>query len=347
MKIHLVTPVWGQEFTRVYLSLVLPNQLAAGNLPALAARAQPVYKIYTRSQDAAVIAADPCFRRVTALMTTELIALDHLFGASATGNAANGLLTMTAAHRAGVDAANAAGAALMFLPPDQLYSDGAFARCLELAERGARAVVLPGLRFVKEGLEPILGRRRDAANGDWGESARTLLTLSLPHLSPIARAMFANANPFTDAPSHVYFPVQDQGFVARALHLHLLFMLPRRRVPLRYGNFDTDYLLDACPAAGDYHIVSDSDEIVAVELSPAAKQLGQAGTEPLNVLELAAFYRLFGNRLLLGFLRTPLYVHSSNVTPQWHEVARRSDEVIGRARSPWTRLKSRLGGNGM
>ena len=65
MKIHLDTPVWGHEFTRVYLSLVLPNQLAAGNLPALAARAKPVYKIYTRSQDAAVIVSYSCFRRVS------------------------------------------------------------------------------------------------------------------------------------------------------------------------------------------------------------------------------------------------------------------------------------------
>ena len=333
MNIHLVTPVWGAEFTRLYLSACLPNQMRAGNLPALTTSTLPVYKIYTRSQDAEVIAADPLFNELTVLMPTELIALDHLFDNAAAGNAGNALLTMTAAHRAAVDAANAVDAALMFLPPDQIYSDGAFARCLELGNHGTRAIVLPGLRFVKESLEPILCRAD--AQGACGGSSRTLLTLGLPHLSPIARAMFADAPNFTDAPSHVYFRVGEEGFVARALHLHLLFMHPRRKVPLRYGNFDTDYLLDACPAAEDYHIVSDSDEMLAVEFSPAAKQLGQTGSGPLDTRKLAAFYRHYGNRLLRGFLRTPIYIHTGDLNPRWSEVARRSGEVIADALAPW------------
>ena len=59
MRIHLVTAVWGEEFTRLYVSTCLANQMTSGNLPALAAGAAPVYKVYTRSQDAAVIVAAP------------------------------------------------------------------------------------------------------------------------------------------------------------------------------------------------------------------------------------------------------------------------------------------------
>jgi hypothetical protein len=336
VNVHLITPVWGSEFTRLYLSVCLPHQMRAGNLPALARSAAPVYKVYTRSRDAEVIAADPLFRCLRTVMPTELVALDHLFDSGSGGNTGNALLTMTAAHRAAVDAANSVDAALMFLPPDQIYSDGAFVRCLELCARGTRAVMLPGLRFVKETLEPVL-RDRAADRGVGGDSPRTLLSLALPHLSPIARAMFADADDFSDAPSHVYFRVDNEGFVARALHLHLLFIHPRRKVPLRYGNFDTDYLLDACPAATDYHIVSDSDEMVAVEFSPAAKQLGQTGSGPLDTRKLAAFYRHYGNRLLRGFLRTPIYVHTTDLTPKWSEAARRSGQVIDRALSagPW------------
>jgi hypothetical protein len=338
VNIHLITTFWGEEFTRLFLSLTLPNQLSAGNLPALAARAMPVYKIYTRSQDAEVIGADPQFQRVTRLMPTELVALDHLFEGAVAGNVRNALLTMTEAHKAAVDAANAADAALMFLPADQLYSDGAFARCHELGARGARAVVLPGIRFHKEGLEAALVARCSGTPGASNADSRTLLRLALPHLSPVCRAMIADADPFSEAPAFVLFPVDTDGFVARALYLHTLFLRPRRRVPLRYGNHDTDYLLDACPSLEDYHIVSDSDEILALELTPAARQLGQAGSGPLDIRKLAAFYRHFGNRLLRGFLRTPLFVHTCDLTPRWDEAARRSDEVIRRALRPWAGL---------
>ena len=130
MRIHLATTLWGDEFTRLYLSLCLPNQLGPGNLPVLAAGASCVYKIYTRSQDADVIAGNPLFQHLSRLMPTELIALNHLFDGVNAGHRGNTLLMMSVAHRAAVDAANAADAALMFLPPDQIYSDGAFARCL-------------------------------------------------------------------------------------------------------------------------------------------------------------------------------------------------------------------------
>jgi hypothetical protein len=344
MRIHLVTALWGEEFTRLYLSLCLPNQLSPGNLPALAASAMPVYKVYTRSADAEVIAAHPLFRRLTTLMPTELVSLDHLFEGVVKGNIGNALLTMTAGHRAAVDAANAVGAALMFLPPDQVYSDGAFARCHELGCRGTRAVLLPGIRYAKEDLERALIRRSAETNGAWSGAPRGLLALGLPHLSPISRAMFADADPFSDAPSHIYFPVGDEGFVTRALHLHPLFVQPRRRVPLRYGNCDTDYLLDACPALGDYHIVSDSDEMLALELTPAARQLGQAGSGPLDIRKLAAFYQLFGNRLLRRFLGTPIYIHTGDLTPRWREAVRRSGEVVDGTRSSWARLMTRMRG---
>jgi len=343
VRIHLVTAVWGEAFTQLYLSTCLPNQMTSSNLPALAAGAAPVYKVYTRSQDAAVIAAAPAFRQLAAMIPTEVIALDHLFASSSHSD--NALLTMTACHRAAVDAANHARAALMILPPDQIYSDGTFARCLEWGLRGCGAVVVPGIRLNKEGCEPLLSGRATNRSAVLGASGRSLLAWSMPRLSAIARAMFVDADPFSNAPTHVYFPVGDEGFVARCLHLHVLFINPRRRVPLRYGNFDTDYLLDACPSLEDYHVVGDSDEMLAVEFSPAGKQLGQAGAGRIDTRTLAAFYRLHGNRLHRGFLQAPIFMHTGDLTPRWREVARRSGDVVGRALPPWSRLMMRVRGS--
>jgi hypothetical protein len=107
-------------------------------------------------------------------------------------------------------------------------------------------------------------------------------------------------------------------------------MNPRRRVPFRYGNIDTDYLLDACPSPADYHIVSDSDELIALELTPSAREHGQHGSGPLNPEKVSAFYSSFGNRLLRGFLRTPIFVHTVDLTDEWREVARGSEALIRR-----------------
>lgn len=77
MKFHIVTVVWGSAYVDFFLRTTLPNQLSSGNLSAFA-EANTTYKIYTDSQDEVVIRASESFRRLSNLLHTEIITIDHL-----------------------------------------------------------------------------------------------------------------------------------------------------------------------------------------------------------------------------------------------------------------------------
>ncbi|MGA7805768.1 MAG: hypothetical protein WCB02_14265, partial [Bradyrhizobium sp.] len=62
MRFHLLTVVWGHDFTDRFARVTLRSLLAPGNLPALAAEHEVVYDIHTTSADAERLGAHSVFR---------------------------------------------------------------------------------------------------------------------------------------------------------------------------------------------------------------------------------------------------------------------------------------------
>src|ERR1700730_10693872 len=63
-----LTPVWGDTFTRLYIDVVIPSQLAPGNLDVFQNEQNCRYIIYTRPQDAKVIGSSPIFKQLNAFV---------------------------------------------------------------------------------------------------------------------------------------------------------------------------------------------------------------------------------------------------------------------------------------
>ncbi|CAN0462201.1 unnamed protein product, partial [Ectocarpus fasciculatus] len=102
-------------------------------------------------------------------------------------------------------------------------------------------------------------------------SARTAVASACRHPHPVTQAMRWDAPRLYDAPSHLYFAGDDDasgpGWICHAFHLHPLLVWPREIV----GRFKTtvdDDLAQVVPLSRDeVHVVTDSDDIAAVELS--------------------------------------------------------------------------------
>ncbi|HEB71903.1 MAG TPA: hypothetical protein ENI77_04715 [Nitrospirae bacterium] len=326
MKIHLISAVWGDQYTDLFLNVCLPNQLTPGNLRAFG-ETDAVYKIYTSSKDAETILDNRFYKEVESLMPTQVVALDHLFRSSGHSTPIS-ILLMTQCHKAAIDSANMANAILVFLPPDQVYSEGAFARLIEIASSGKRAVTLSGVRLSKETFVPAFKEKFTDENGHMPSPSRDLVELALGHLHPITASMYIDAKSPNGAPTHLYWKVGAEGFVARCLHLHPLLLNPVSKSRLIYGNFDTDYFQKAAPLPSDYYIVTDSDDITAFEMSPVDKSVGFIGASKFNIIGYARFLKRNGHHIHKYFLTEAIRIHSTQTDDNWEAIDAESSNII-------------------
>src|SRR6266540_5692318 len=108
---HFITVVWGEQYVETFLSIVAPNNLSPGNLPALQSRDRSVYKIYTAPGDAERIRTSAAYARLSECMRTEVIAFEDIDFTQ------NKYAAMSECHRRCVQAAEEDGAAIVFLAP--------------------------------------------------------------------------------------------------------------------------------------------------------------------------------------------------------------------------------------
>ena len=68
--LHFIVPVWGAEYVRTFLDVVLPTHLSPNNLPAVNHRGDSAYHIYTNDEHAPIIRKNPVFARLSNVVPT-------------------------------------------------------------------------------------------------------------------------------------------------------------------------------------------------------------------------------------------------------------------------------------
>src|SRR4051794_7416931 len=84
--LHFATPVWGQEYTRLFLDTVLPSLLAPGNLPSIPHRERCIYRILSLPADLERIASHPSYSALAELLAIDLVDVSAPFKDVQTGN---------------------------------------------------------------------------------------------------------------------------------------------------------------------------------------------------------------------------------------------------------------------
>ncbi|MEM6750373.1 MAG: hypothetical protein AAF612_07880 [Planctomycetota bacterium] len=330
--------VWGEPYTRLFADLVLPTRLSPGNLGALQGRPGDRYTVYTTQDDQAILRAAPCFPRLTELidvrfhdigpwMDPERLRQDH--------NQRYALLTRCHVHA--VDDARRTDSAMVFLHPDAIWSDGTFARLLELLRQGRRAVLQPGLRVAKETFGPAFQHALPADDqGGVLAPPRELVRLAIPNLHRISRDSLWSADPMIDHPAHLYFAVQDQGLVARCFHLHPLLIWPRHWQHKIPTTIDGPFLRACCPDLQDIHVIDDSDESVVLEIS------GAGMTYPANIPTrrrldaVAAWAASSIDSHHRAYFQRTIRLHAEELGPDWTPIEQQAQRV---ARGVLSRLR--------
>ena len=325
---HVVTAVWGAEFIELFLQTCVPNQLSPGNLPALPPGSR--YRVLTTAADAPTLAQDGRLDPVRRVLPVDVVAVDmgKAGEAAKPGQIRNRYQMMTACHRRAVADAADVEAALIFLAPDIILSEGTMAALVRRHIAGARAVLTTGLRLSRESFMAALGADASART----LPPRQLVALALQHLHPWTDSLMVDGRSANEFPTSMYWPVRSgerlEGILVRALHLHPLLVDPVRRRELPRGTIDGHYLMRCCPKLKECHVVEDSDEFAVFELTPVERNIGaQAARRGVPLLRLAAVSGTC-DRYQLSHWQRVIRLHAGEVGDRWTSVEAESLKLV-------------------
>ncbi|MEM1097868.1 MAG: hypothetical protein AAGH92_03655 [Planctomycetota bacterium] len=339
-RFHYVTAVWGSQFTHRFVDAVLPTNCSPNNLAALGDRVGDIYRIYTTPEDSQTIVKSEIYQHLTQYIDVRIESIEPW---RQRGLGKYRLIGQT--HQAALQQAHAERAAAVFLSPDAVFADGAFARLRALTLQGKRRILVAGFRAEASGwLREVRERCPQEAGRPWTVGPRDAMGSALRHAHPWTRATRWDAPRLNAHPSHLYFPVVDQdddqawdGAICRTFHAHPLLVWPREIEGAFRRTIDGD-LAAAVPAEPDeVHLVTDSDEIAAVELSDAdAVHINPRIDLSGRAVEVARWAREHADAEHWCYFKQPIRLRGSDVSgDRWHQAEsvsnRAADEIVAAA----------------
>lgn len=320
MRYNLATVVWGEEYTDLFVNIVIPNLLTPGNFDALCKTPSPVFRIFTTFNDAIRIKGSPAFEKLSEMIAVKFYSISEAD--------LNQKYTLTSKYlRKAIEAAIDDNAVIILIGPDILRAQGYMANILRIAESGKRAVMISEIRVTKDTFLPEFIKQFSSNGAPQGITPRQLAKLASEHLHPVSKSFLWNSKKFHNAPSCIYFEVPKEGILARCFHLSPVLINPVCKDAGFSTTIDGDYILNACPNIGDIYIASDSDEFMSVEMSSFSYP-GNAGIRPPSPLNIAAFAKYSADGHSRIFIRHKLRFHFDDISPRWAKVEEFSDKAI-------------------
>jgi hypothetical protein len=316
-KTHIIMAVWGQDYLNAFLNVSLPSQLSPGNLPALEKMDGIQYNIFTTEEDGAIIRQHPAFTRLASLVKTEIIFFKRIAGEDK-------FAPLMRLHNQAIKKADLENAALIFLSPDFVLSDGTLGRLIQLKKEGYRAVLLLTLRLIRETFIPdLLSNFPPGEDQSITIAPRELSRIALGHLHPIEQTYYWKKK-LSSFPIHAYWPVDDEGLVARCFFLHPIMVNPLIKFIFPKITIDADYLDLVCPDYSKIYFVRDSDEIACFELTGQSVPDANAKDPPLkaSAWSCAKWSKIHANPVFASPLhhycfQVPIRIHREKFSPKW------------------------------
>lgn len=322
LKFHFVTVVWGEEYSDFYTDVVIPNYLSDGNIPAFVSE-DAVYKIYTPLYNISRIENSASFKKLSGIIKTEIIPMPENIDVQGNWHEA-----MSHCHRLAISDALKCNAGVVSISPDSIISQDSLANLLRLAKSGKKAVMIAGVRLVKEDVSSELVKNF-CRDGVITIKSHQLVGLMMKYLHPISQRLFWDSEEFSLHPSHLYFKVGDEGLVARCFHLHPLFFKPDRQVEFAL-TIDGDMISNAGFRPDEVYIVTDSYEILACEMSSYDKRFERPIANKASSLNVAWWAKSWADYHHREYLNYKMRFESRPYSNSWYKTERYSDKVVER-----------------
>lgn len=220
MRFHLLTVVWGPEFTDRFARITLRSLLAPGNLPDLAAAHRVAYAIHTTAADAERLRADPIFQQVAELveMRVHVFALTQI---DPRNPSSHWIL-----WRRGALQLRDSDDVLITVAADHLFSRGTLLHWAELFLSGHLAIFAPGVQVVLETLVEEIDRKFSPLQ-PLDVPLDTLRGWMFRHLHPVKISMLRGSPRWISHPEEHLRAVRGYGFSQNVLTSHAVAFRPR------------------------------------------------------------------------------------------------------------------------
>lgn len=326
-RFHFVMSVWGARYIELLFRMALPSLLTSGNLLGFA-RYEAELDVYTTREGHATVAAHPGLGLLAGFMDVRVTQVN--VDPAALANRALRYAIMNVMHGIAIERAAAADAALSFLAPDAVFADGTLAHARELLASGKRVVMLPGARASRSIEAGLAERFNPHGRLAMLVSPRELVAMLMRHPHEQSRWRFWGEEMLTSWPSHLYFPVCEQGFVMRGFHHHPIVLYPCNWNVRTNGTIDDMWLSAAVPDAALWHLVTDTDEGFVVDVGTGADEQHPAFVYDDPEGYLVSWVRSNSDERQRALARKDVFVHAAPLTAEWSSVAAGAAELLDR-----------------
>lgn len=320
-KFYFIVPVWGRAFCELFTSISLPSQMSSNNIPNIKNIKSCHYHIITTKNDMDFIKSSASYKRLSKVLNVKISTYNS--DLSVPHDA------MSDCYRIGIEEANKREAAIVFLTPDLIWSDGSFTELERISENGSRVVHTLGLRLLKETFVPLVARKYLSADGaTLCIPSRDLVQLALHHLHPIAKSHLWEDGGDNLVPANLYWRVDEEGLLARCFHLHPLMVNPSQKNIHFHGTVDDDFVFAACPDSTQDYVVLDSDKLLACEISAQGHTVNTSLRKGV-VADIAAWAEGAANTRHRELVLHPIRFHATAMSEdKWRAVEVRSGAVV-------------------
>lgn len=325
MKIHFITPVWGEKHTKIFIDILLPSLLSPKNIPNLLNLSEYTYYIYTDETDAIKIQESIEYRHLQSLISVKISLIEEKFKNK------NPYIMMSNCHRIGLNIATKLNAGAIFIPPDSIWADGSIKNLQNIISSGVTAIHMSMLRIEKNATFKFVTNVKQQNNNIYLQiTPRDLVKLSLPHLHSITHDHFfkeENDHGIGLIPSNLLWDVNNQGILARCFHLHPIYVKLNKYTQFK-STIDDDLMLLLKENIKTHYIVTDSDEICAFEISPFSHQINPP-CKKQSVSNIARWALHNTNNYHRKLINTTIRIHHTTINKKiWAPVEKQAENTI-------------------
>ncbi|MBI9109606.1 radical SAM/SPASM domain-containing protein [Maridesulfovibrio ferrireducens] len=319
---HAITVVWGEEFTSCFMNSVLPTQLGAGNLDALNTDSRSLYIIYTTPENAEYIKSSPIFTNLKETIDVRIYFIDQCYT-----DEKNKYKMMTLCHKHSVRKAHQAGARLIFLPPDDIFSDSTFRVIYQKSAKGYKAIMVGTTRVIKEEFLPAMNNKFFSDGKlEVPIKGRNLVEMALDCWHPDTKSCFVDAEEFSGWPSQLFWEVPGEGVLAHNFHLHPIMVYPKELHSFN-GTVDDDCVQKICGNFDDIYIVQDSDEMIGFDLSERETRIIQTEAK-VEMSSLLGWMKDYTDEFHRKYVTHKIYFHCNPISEKWNEISRKAEAFV-------------------
>lgn len=314
----LITPVWGQGHTKLFIEIGLRSLLAENNLPKLAQLTEVQYLIYTINQnDADIIKNSDSYKHLQSILDVEIILVAEKFE--------NNHIGMTICHKAGLKRAIENNGYAVFIPPDCIWNNGAMLAMYNIAAREYKIIHMSGLRVIKEIFcDEVINKY----GTNLSLNSKQIAEVGLGCLHPITNCHFFEEKAGDMMPANLFWSVGSNCILARNFHFHPL-LIDATGIEIQFNStIDDDLALAFNASDSEEYVVTDSEELLAMEISSWSHSV-LAAQRKGSIQDIVTWAEHGTNSRHRKLIKNTIKIHYGTIDKKsWKAIQKRSDKIV-------------------